>query len=103
MPKISVKLPEKMYQQLLLTTQEFELENISAAVRLLLQAALETQNLPTPKALTDKLQKKTAHYSIMAYCLMDKFLTISVKNGQVLSDEAHDAAEKLINNLTSRG
>jgi len=27
MPKISVKLPERMYQQLLLTTQEFDLEN----------------------------------------------------------------------------
>jgi len=97
MPKVSVKLPEKLYQQALLTMQECDLENVSNTVRLLLQTALETQNLPTPKALTDKLQKKTAHYSIMAYCLMDKFLATSVKNGQALSDEAHDIAEKLLN------
>jgi Arc/MetJ-type ribon-helix-helix transcriptional regulator len=58
MPKISVKLPEKMYQQLLLTTQEFELENISAAIRLLLQAALEKQNLPTPKAQHSQINCK---------------------------------------------
>jgi len=67
-----------------------------------LQTALETQHLPTPKAIADKLQKKTAHYSIMAYCLMDKFLSTSVKNGQTLSDEAHDKAEKLINSLVSK-
>jgi hypothetical protein len=31
---------------------------------------------------------------------MNKFLATSVKNGQILSDEAYDAAEKLIDGLT---
>jgi len=102
MPRISIKLSERLHQQVLLTMQELNLENISDTIRLLLNSAIEAQNSPTTKQLTDQLQKKTAHYSIMAYCLIDKFLSTSVKNGQVLSDEAHDKAEKLMNSFISK-
>jgi len=102
MPRISVKLSERLHQQILLIMQELNLDNISDAVRVLLRAAIETQNSPVTKQLTDKLQKKAANYSIMAYCLIDKFLSTSVKNGQLLSDEAHDKAEKLIDSLISK-
>jgi hypothetical protein len=98
MPQISLKLSERLYQEVLITMQDLELENVSDTIRALLQAALETPAFSSKK-LTDKLQKKTANYAIMAYCLMEKFLSTSVKNGQILSDEAHHKAETLINSL----
>ena len=98
MPQISLKLSEHLYQEVLLTMQDMGLENVSDTIRALLQAALETPTFSSKK-LTDKLQKKSATYAIMAYCLMEKFLSTSAKNGQTLSEDAHDKAEKLINNL----
>ena len=101
MAKVTVKLSESLHQQVLLTMQEMGLENISDTIRALLHAALETPTFSS-KSLTDKLQKKSVHYAIMAYCLMDKFLSTSVKNGQALSEEAHDAAEKLISTFVQK-
>ena len=101
MPQICLKLSEQLHQKILLSMQEMDLENVSTTIRALLETALETQN-SSHKNLNAKLQKKTTHYNILAYCLMDVFLSTSVKNGQILSDEAHDKAEKLINSFISR-
>jgi hypothetical protein len=35
-------------------------------------------------------------------CLIEKFLATSVKDGQTLSDEAHDKTEKLIKSLIEK-
>jgi hypothetical protein len=82
--------------------QEMGLDNVSDTVRLLLQTALKSQAAITPKSTGNSLQKKAACYTIMAYCLIEKFLSTSVKNGQTLTDEAHDKAEKLINSLIQK-
>ncbi len=95
-PRISFKMPEPLHQQVLLTMQEMGLDNLSDTIRLLLQLALENQTETDSKFSNNKLQKKTASYTIMAYCLIEKFFSTSVKNGQTLADQAHDKAEKLI-------
>ena len=82
--------------------QEMGLDNVSDTVRLLLHSALENQALNCGHTTHNKLQKKAASYTIMAYCLIEKFLSTSVKNGQTLSEEAHDKAEKLINSLAQK-
>ena len=60
MTKITVKLPEHLHQQVLLTMQDMGLDNVSDTIRALLHAALETPTFSS-KSLTDKLQKKTAN------------------------------------------
>jgi predicted transcriptional regulator len=102
MPKKTIKLSEPLYQQVLLTMQERGLDNVSDTIRLLLHLALENQTTTASKSPSSRLQKKAASYTIMAYCLIEKFLITSVKNGQILTDEAHDKAEKLINSLIQK-
>ena len=102
MPKITLKLSEHLHQQVLITMQEMDLDNVSDTVRHLLHSALENEATATPKSSANRLQKKAANYTIMAYCLIEKFLSTSVKNGQTLSNEAHDKAEKLINSLAQK-
>lgn len=102
MQKISLKVSEHLHQQLLITMQEMGLDNVSDTVRLLLHSALENQATVASESSTNRLQKKAAGYTIMAYCLIEKFLSTSVKNGQTLSNEAHDKAEKLINSMVQK-
>ncbi len=102
MPKISFKISESLHHQVLLTMQGMGFENVSDTVRFLLHSALENQALDTGNTPQNKLQKKARNYTIMAYCLIEKFLSTAVKNGQTLSNKAHDKAEKLINSLAQR-
>ena len=102
MEQISLKLPESLHQQLLLKKQELGKNELSDTIRFLLIEALKKPSIIPTQSSTNKLERKAANYTIMAYCLIEKFLSASVKNGQILSDEAHQKAEKLINSLLQK-
>lgn len=99
MKHVSLRLPDDIYDQLKTKGKDMGGLSISDVVRIFLQSSLENPQNTFIKNNHSVLQKWSSSYGLMTYCLMEKFLTNAVKNGQSLADEAHEKAEQLINNL----
>lgn len=93
MPQLSLKLPEPLYQELLLKKEALGLDNMSDVIRFLLRQSLEN---PSP-TLSDRYQKRALSYSIMSYCLIEEGFLNLAEEGSELCDQALKKAQKLIN------
>ena len=98
MPQISVKISEHLNQQLLQKAREMGGIKISDAVRILLQNALEGSTSKNDKNLI----KKSLHYAVTSYYMLQEFILTESKEGTALNDAAHEKAEQIVGNLLKK-
>ncbi len=84
----SIRLPNHLYEQLELKSQEWGGIGISKTIQLLLQAAIENPS--------DRDQSK---YGVMTYTLLSEAILSLVEDGDGLIDRGRQQAEHLLANI----
>jgi hypothetical protein len=99
MRRLSIRMSESMYKQLVEKGQQMGVDNVSNATRLLLLQALENEERNQNKWENNTLLYQTMNHTVMVHSLLEECLLSLVESGSELKDKAQEKAEKIVAQL----